>query len=286
MMKSALSRRHFLQSGLVASTSLAVFARPTSSSAAAVKPEREPFGGLKLGMASYTFRKFSLDEAIAMTKQAGLKYINLKDTHLPLNSTAEDCAAAHKKIEDAGLTLMGGGVIYLKNDENQVRKVCEYAVNAGMPMIVCSPEPNALDVTERMVKEHHLRAAIHNHGPTDKNYPSPLDVLKMVENRDPCMGICMDVGHTVRIGEDPVVAINKCAARLYDFHIKDVTRADPKGADTEAGKGIIDFVGVFKALEGIKFGGHIGLEYEANGNSPLTGVLESVAYMRGVLDTI
>jgi inosose dehydratase len=282
---SALTRRKFLQAGLLVSAAVgsSVCAR---AFAGATKPERDPFDGLKLGIASYTFRKFSLDQAIAMTVQTGLKYINLKDTHLPLTSTAAECAATAAKIKEAGLVLMGGGVIYLKKDNHQVRGVFEYARNAGMPMIVCSPEPEALDLVESMAKEFDIRVAIHNHGTTDKKYPSPLDVMKLVTSRDSRIGICMDVGHTVRLGEDPVQVISQCAERLYDFHVKDISEPSAKGKDTEVGKGIIDIVGVFKTLVAIKFPGHIGLEYEAHADAPLPGVMESVAYMRGVLAAI
>ena len=63
----------------------------------------------------------------------------------------------------------------------------------------------ALDLVEKMARQFKIRIAIHNHGPGDKKYPSPLDVLKMVKDRDELMGVCMDVGHSVRLGEDPVV---------------------------------------------------------------------------------
>jgi inosose dehydratase len=281
-----INRRDFLQTGLLGTTALAAAALPAPVSAAVTKPERDPLDGLKLGIASYTFRKFTLDQAIAMTKQVGLKYINLKDVHLSLKSTPEERRAARQKIEDAGLTLMGGGVIYMKNDAAEIRNVFDYARDSGMPTIVCSPDPDALDEVEKMVKEFNLRIAIHNHGPTDKKYPSPRDVLKMVKDRDERMGICMDVGHTVRIGEDPVAVINECAKRLYDFHIKDETKAAKDGQPIEVGKGIIDIVGVLKALIAVKFAGHLGLEYEAHETDPLPGANESVAYMRGVLAAI
>jgi inosose dehydratase len=283
----AFNRRRFLQTGLLGSTALAaVAALPAAALGAVTKPERDLFDGLKLGMASYTFRKFTLDQAIAMTKQVGMKHINLKDVHLALKSSPAERQEARKKVEAAGLTLMGGGVIYIKNQPEEARAVFEYAKDAGMPTIVCSPDPEALDTVEKLAKEYKLCVAIHNHGPGDKKYPSPLDVLKMVKDRDACMGICMDVGHTVRIGEDPVAVIKECSKRLYDFHIKDETMAAPKGAPTEVGKGVIDIVAVLKTLVEQKFSGHIGLEYEANGDAPMPGVIESVAYMRGVLAAI
>jgi sugar phosphate isomerase/epimerase len=147
-------------------------------------------------MASYTFRKFNLEQAIAMTRQAGVQYITLKDFHLPMRSSPAERRQARLSIEAAGLKLMGGGVIYMKNDEAEIKAAFDYARDAGMPVIVCSPDPAALGIVEEMAKSYDLRIAIHNHGPGDQKYPSPLDVLRLVKDRDPRMGICIDVGHT------------------------------------------------------------------------------------------
>ena len=100
------------------------------------------------------------------------------------------------------------------------------------------------------------------------------------------MGVCIDVGHTVRIGEDPVEAIHECADRLYDFHMKDETEATAKGKPVPVGCGVIDIVGVLKALKEIQYGYNIGLEYEEKENDPMPGVIESFGYMRGVLAAI
>jgi inosose dehydratase len=278
-----INRRRFLQTGLLGST----LALGAPGMAAVVKPDHEPDDGLKLGMASYTYRNFNLDQAIQMTKDAGLKYINLKgDFHLPLKSTKEECQAAKARIEAAGLTLAGGGVIYMKNDEVELQKIFDYAVNAGMPILVCSPTPDALDAVEKMAKQTGIMIAIHNHGPTDKTYPSPMDVYAMVKNRDPLMGICMDVGHTARIGVDPVMCINECGDRLHDMHVKDETKAAPEGKPTEVGRGVLDIVGILNALKARKYPYHINLEYEAHADNPQPGVRESIGYLRGVLAAI
>jgi len=140
---------------------------------------------------------------------------------------------------------------------------------------------------ERAVRDFKdIRVAIHNHGPGDKRYPSPLDVLRLVESRDERIGICMDVGHTVRIGQDPVEVLHKCATRLYDFHMKDVTAAAAEGKPTEVGRGVIDIVGVLRALVALKWPYHVALEYEANGHAPLPGALESFGFIRGALAAI
>lgn len=279
----AILRRRFLQAGVLSSTAMLAAHWPLAALAAVTKSVADPFHGLKVGIASYSLRKFSLEQAIAMTKQAGVKYLTLKDMHLPLKTTRDERQAARKKIEAAGLVVMGGGVIYMNNKEDEIRQAFEYARDAGMPTIVCSPDPAALDTVEKLAKEFDIRIAIHNHGPGDKRYPSPLDVFQAVRDRDVHMGLCMDLGHTVRIGEDPLAALQTCGSRLYDLHIKDVTQATPKGECTEMGKGVIDLVAVLRALLKLKFAYHVALEYEINGDAPLPGIIESFAYLRGVL---
>ena len=278
-----VNRRQFLRASMIGSTAIAVSELPPTTAGAVVKSDPNPERGLKLGMASYTLRKFSLDQAIIMTKELGLKHITLKSMHLEYDSTREQRHEARAKIESAGLKLMGGGVVYMKNDENEIRNSFKYAKDAGMPTLVCSPDPAGLDIVERMAKQYDVRIAIHNHGPGDDRYASPLDILRAVKNRDERMGICMDVGHTVRIGEDPIEVIHRCRARLYDFHLKDVTQATAKGASTEVGKGVIDIVGVLRALINVNFSYHLALEYEAHADAPMPGLTESVAYIRGVL---
>jgi inosose dehydratase len=294
-----LSRRGFLRAGLLAGAGTAALAQAgfaagrgpeaveQPAKTAFTKPVRDPFGGLKLGMASYTYRKFTLDQALEMTREAGLKYINLKDVHLPMKTSAAERQDVRRKVEAAGLVLMGGGVIYLLGvGEPEIRAAFEYVKDAGMPTMVCSPSPDVLDIVEKMARLYDVRVAINNRGPGDKYFPSPYDVHRVVKNRDQRLGICMDTGHTVRVGDDPVRVIRECGGRLYDLHLKDVTLARPEGKSTEVGRGVVDMVGVLRALVRRKFPFHAGLECDENENAPQPDVLGSVAYMRGVLAAI
>lgn len=285
----SVNRRQFLGRTLVAAGVAAAGGGLRLSSGAGEpgsKPAADVFHGLKVGVTSYTFNKFKLAQAIAMTNEAGVKYFSIKDVHLPLKSTKEQRREAREQIEGAGLVIMGAGVIYFKNNESDIRNVFEYARDTGVPTIVCSPDPDALDTTEKMLGEYGIRIAIHNHGPTDKKYPSPLDVLKLVKDRDKRMGVCMDVGHTVRIGQNPVEVMEACAERLYDFHMKDVTAAAPDGKAVPLGKGVIDIPAIMKQFVKMRWPNHVALEYEANANNPMPGVLESFAYLRKVCASI
>jgi sugar phosphate isomerase/epimerase len=240
-------------------------------------------GRLKLGLASYSMREFPLDQALAWAKLMDVKYMTFKDVHIPRTDPPEATRALRAKIEAAGITIMGGGTITIKNDPAQIKKEFEYAKNAGFPLIYVDPDPAALDTLEQMAKTYDIKVAIHNHGPENKNWPRPQDAYAAVKSRDKRLGLCIDVGHTLRTGTDPVASCRECRDRLYDMHVKDLTSKTDKESQTEVGRGVIDFPGLFRTLIEIGYQGQVGLEYEINAKAPLPGMIESMAYMRGVL---
>ncbi|HXW06164.1 MAG TPA: sugar phosphate isomerase/epimerase [Vicinamibacterales bacterium] len=238
---------------------------------------------LKLGVASYSLRKFPFEKALEMAKAMDVKYINFKDVHLPRTLSPEELKAARAKVEAAGFTIMGGGTITFRNEPAQVRADFEYAKHAGMPLIVAAPSFDSLDIVESCAKEFDIRVAIHNHGPEDKFFPSPYDAYKHIKGRDQRMGLCVDIGHTVRTGTDPTKAVLELRDRVYDLHVKDLRDVKDRDSQVIVGKGAIDFPGLFRALIQIGFTGHVGLEYEIDAGDPLPGMQQSFAYMRGVL---
>jgi len=240
--------------------------------------------GLKLGVASYSLRNFSRPQAIEMTKALGTPYINLKSVHLPYDLTAAEIAAARREIEGAGLQIVGGGMITFETDtDDGVRKYFDYAKAAGMPVIVGTSKPGVLPRIEKFVKQFDIKLAIHNHGPEDPDFPSPYDVLKAVKGMDPRMGLCMDIGHTVRTGTDPVRAAADAGPRLLDMHAKDLRDLRDKDSQCVVGEGKIPIAALFKQLEKMRYSGYVNLEYEIDAADPMPGMKQSFAYMRGVL---
>ena len=276
-MAQHVSRRVFFGT-MAAATALPRFGVQATSNPAAAPGTPT----LKIGLASYSMRKFSLDKALEMAKSLNVTYMTFKDVHIPRTDPLETTHALRAKIEGAGITIMGGGTIDLPNDPAQIRKAFEYAKSAGMPLIYTSPDPAALDTIEALVKEFDIKAVIHNHGPEDKWWPRPQDAYAAVKIRDKRMGLCMDIGHTLRTGTDPVQAVIECQDRLYDMHAKDLASKTDKDSQVEVGRGLIDFPALFRALIKINYQGQVGLEYEINENDPLLGMTESIAYMRGV----
>jgi sugar phosphate isomerase/epimerase len=238
----------------------------------------------KLGVATYSLRKFSRQQAIAMLKQMNVSYINIKEFHLPINSTPDEIKAGRKEFEDAGFVIEGGGnVSFDKDDDQDIRKKFEYAKLAGMPIIVCAPTHATLPKMEKFVKEYGIKIAVHNHGPEDKQFPTPRSVLEAVKTMDPRCGLCMDCGHTARTGVDVVESIREAGPRLLSMHIKDLADAKVRDSQCDVGEGVLPIAGIFRELRKMHYTGGVMLEYEIHENDPLLGMQKSLAFMRGVM---
>lgn len=241
-------------------------------------------GGLKLGVATYSFREFQRGLAISNTKKLGVKYVNIKEFHLPLTATPEEIAKAKAEFDKAGLVILGGGnVSFQNNDEADIRRKFQYAKAAGMGVIVCAPTHDTLPKMEKYVKEFDIKIAVHNHGPEDKHFPTPQSVLEAVKNMDPRCGLCMDVGHSARTGVDVVDSIRQAGPRLLDMHIKDLKNLMEKDSQVPVGDGAMPIPGIFRQLQKMNYQGGIMLEYEVEADNPMPGMQKSFSYMRGVL---
>jgi len=282
-LKNISSRRNFVCSGALVTAAFAI-----SRSVFAVAAEQSPANEgstIRLGLASYTFRNFSRAQMIGFLKQLNVLDLNAKDVkdHLPLDTREEADALADYVA--AGIKLHAAGTIYFAKDEDaDIRSKFEYCKRAGIGVIVAGdPTPETLPRIEKFVKEYDIRIAIHNHGPEDKLWHSPLDVLKAVKGMDPRIGCCIDVGHTVRAGTDVVQAIHEVGARLFNVHMKDLTNFQSKESQVPVGEGIMPLKKIFEALGSIKYMGFVDLEYEIHPEDPMPGAVASFAYMRGML---
>jgi len=278
---SKITRREFIKlAGPGAAVSLSTFIEARANYGQ--KKALQKIKTLNLGMASYTFRHFSLEETLAMTKRLGLRRIAFKDFHLPLKSSEAEINAISKRVREAGFELYGCGVVYMQN-ETEVEQAFKYARAAGMKVIIGVPSHELLNSVDKKVQEFDIKLAIHNHGPEDKRYPTPESVYEKIRNLDPRLGLCLDIGHAQRAGLDPSECAKKFADRLLDVHIKDVTASSKEGTSVEVGRGVIDIPKFLQTLLKLDYSGVVALEYEKDENDPLPGAAESIGYIRGVL---
>lgn len=283
------NRRDFLQWTTAGAAALAAgsgFATPSRCEAGLTKEPSaaEQKRKYALGIASYTVTQFPLEKGIEMTVAVGLKHFCLHPRFVPIDKPDEVVKAA-EAVRAAGLDLYACGVIYMKTAA-EVDQAFEYAKAAGVKLIVGVPMPELLAMTNEKVQQYDIAVAIHNHGPTDPVYPTPDIIYEKIKSLDPRIGLCIDIGHTARVGVDPSEAAQRCADRLLDFHIKDVNETTAKGHCVEAGRGVLDIPRFIRTLDELGYEGKISFEYEKDMNAPLPGLAESAGYYRGVMASV
>ena len=276
------SRRNFLRiagTGVLAAGVAPIFGSVPGDGGKKAKQAADAF---TVGMAGYTFREFNAEKTIEMMKRIGVSNLSLKDFHMPLTSTREQIGETLAKFRAGGINVYTLGVIYMKTQE-AVDQAFNYASMAGVGMIVGAPDYELLPYVEKKVKSSGIKIAIHNHGPDNPLYPNARDIWDHVKDRDARIGICIDIGHTLRDGQDPAADIIKYAPRIFDVHIKDVDKASKEGRTVEMGRGLIDIPAVVASLRRIKYSGSCSLEFEKDMKDPLAGIAESIGYFKGVM---
>lgn len=239
----------------------------------------------KLGMAGYTFVNFDIDKTLDIMQRLDVHYLCIKDFHLPLDSTDEQIAAFKEKLAAKGVTGYAVGPIYMKS-EAEVDRAFAYAQRVGVKLVVSVPNYELLPYVDQKVKEYDFRTAIHLHGPDIKTYPDATDVWEHVKDLDPRIGMCLDLGHDLRNGCDPIADFKRYRSRVFDIHLKDVTDNTKAGHAIELGRGKIDFRSLVKALRKAGYTGSCSLEYEKDMKDPFLGIAESIGFFKAVCQMV
>ena len=242
----------------------------------------DPYAGLPMGVQSYCFRKFGFEDALAKTKALGLRFIELYPGHQRSHLPPEQLEQARAALRAAGITVNAYGVCGFGTNQGKNRKLFEFARVMDIPHISANPRPESLDGVEALCKEFDIKIAIHNHGPRSL-WPTPERILEAVGRRDERVGVCIDTGHFIRAGADPVRAVYALGPRVHGVHLKDLNE---QRRDVVVGKGTVDWVAFFRALRAVGFDGYLSLEYESSPANPLPAMQESLAGIRSALGRI
>lgn len=233
------------------------------------------FGPYQVAIESYCFHDVDLRTTLSKVKSLGLKYAELHEGHLALNSSDDQLAVAKTELKSAGITAVS---IYIhdafSSDESTARAIFEFAKKMGFRFINGGPKRDSLPLLNRLIPEYQVGIAIHNHGPGTR-YDSVEDVTSVLDRHEH-LSACIDIGHFARSGVDPVRAIRTIGRRAVELHVKDIRE---NKENVVVGRGIIDMPAVFTALREIRFDGLLTLEYEGdwdNVNARMTGMRQSL----------
>ena len=274
-MQTLTTRRRFLALTTAAAAGATIFDVPDILAA------EDPYGGLPIGVQSFSLRKYNVVEAIRHIQGMGLHFVEFFSKHLNPAATDKQLAENRQLLERAKVSISAHGVNRFSKDEAANRKVFEFAKRAGIRNITANPLPDAFDSLDKLVAEFNIRIAIHNHGP-GALYDTIESVKKAVKGRHKLIGACVDTGHFIRSKEDPVKAVHELGARVFGVHMKDEAKQEKQSHNVVIGSGHLDVLGLFKGLKKVGFpaDGALSLEYEANPDNPIDDMKQCLAVAR------
>lgn len=258
-MANELDRRQAICAGLVGAAAVVA-----PGVAHGLGRYQDPYRPFRVGIQSYSLRAFPFDKALELTQRLGLRYWEGFQNHVPISADPAARQAVLAALKEARVVLDSWGVQGFDGNEQSARRVFEFARAMGIRTISADPSPDALDLLDRLVQEYKVNIAIHNHGPGSR-YDKISSVENALRGRHPRMGACIDTGHFLRSGEDPVEAIRRLGKRVHGVHLKDVK---DKTLFTEVGKGDLDTVGLFRELRKLRYNSLVALEYEEHPDDP------------------
>jgi len=243
------------------------------------------YGGFTLGIQSFTLRKLPLLPMLDAVQRLGLTAVELIPetkllfyefgSHFPLTEDAGEIARVQAALAARGIRLAASGVHGVA-DEAAARRLFAFAKAAGIPLLTIMPDDEALDALDRLCAEHPaVKLGIHNHGPHFR-YDKIADVEATLAGRHPSFGACVDAGHFIRSGEDPVEAVRRLGPRVHGVHLKDYRSEGLFPAGCILGEGKLDLDRFFRALRAVEFGPDdaLSLEYEESPDDPIPEVEE------------
>ena len=257
-------------------------------------PDDHKISGFAMGCQAWTFNRFTVFQAIEMTAKAGGRVIEFfpgqalspdhKDIKFDHHASDDVIDMVKAELKKNDIIAVNYGVVGLPNNEDECKKVFEFAKKLGCIGVTSEPDPAAMDIIEKMVKEYDIRLSIHDH-PKRENDPNykfwdPNYVLSLVKDRDPRMGACADTGHWVRSGLVPLDCLKILKGRVMSSHLKDLNAMSPGAHDVPYGTGVSDVKGILDELKADGFNGNISVEYEYQQENPLPNVEKCIAFVK------
>ena len=294
---AAMNRRELFRNGLLSGAALLLGA----DSALAQDPQQPqqrrrrqaqgqgqgrrlgPYAPFRMGIQSYSLRHFKLDEALDKTKALGLRFWEAYPAHIPQTDDPAKIKEMLDKLAASQVRLRSWGVVGFDADEAKTRKVLDFAKAMNVAVVSADPSPESFPVLDKVLEQYpEIYIAIHNHGPGHR-YDKISDVTKAIQGHHERIGACVDTGHYLRSGEDPVAAVKAFGKRTYGVHLKDVKG---KTQFTEVGKGDLKVADLLKELRGLQYRQIISLEYEEHVENPISYIEECLAATREAIKQI
>lgn len=278
-----LSRRDFGKATLGALGALTVGSVPLW----ARKAPSSVFGGIQIGVMTYSFRDRTLDKALENIVDIGFSSVELYSGHLdPLKATDDEIRSCKVKFAGAGVTI-ASYYVEMGDDptDAQIDRCFQAARLLGVNVLSSSLTKPLVPRVDKACAKYSTHLGLHNHWfnpPDSKQFQDPEDFDEALKNSSPWLGITLDVGHFHAAGHDPVQFIAAHRDRIVSLHLKD-RGDDPQHTDHPFGKGNTPNIAVVQLLKKMHYKHAANIEWEVENADPYEGVKEGLAYFKNAL---
>ncbi|MFL6214613.1 MAG: sugar phosphate isomerase/epimerase family protein [Blastocatellia bacterium] len=281
---TTITRREF--SGILLGAAGTLMLRPFDK----VKPSI--VSGVEIGVQSYTYRKFTIEQMIAEMQKAGLSSVELWNGHLdPMKTSEAQFKAVKKKFDDAGIHVSAYCVNFPKDaSDEHLDRGYNGALLLGTHVMTASVQKSLVARLDQWSQKYKIRMGLHNHwfgeewykGDRTQEYETPDDFLNLFKTTSTYMNANLDVGHFAAAGYDPVAFLRQHHDRIVSLHVKDRDR-DAKRTNRRFGQGATPVVEVMRACKEVKFKYAANLEYEIEEDNPTAGLMDAFEYVKRAL---
>ncbi|MFD2255487.1 sugar phosphate isomerase/epimerase family protein [Luteolibacter algae] len=245
--------------------------------------------GFGIAVQCWSFREFTLFEAIELAAGAGLDglevYAKQKiggdfgNAIFGPGMTDEQTEAVIAKLAEHKLVIYNMGVLPVPADEAKARVIFDLAKRLNSYGIT-TESIDSIDTLEKLAAEYDIKVCFHNHPKPTKMW-NPDTTLKALEGRHENLGFCADIGHWATSGLDPLEVVQKVAPRIHSFHFKDRAVIGEWSRDLPFGTGIINLSAILDEVRKHGFAGNVSIEYEHNWSANQCEIAQCAGYLRG-----
>ena len=244
--------------------------------------------GFGISAQCWSFREFTLFEAIEMAAAAGMGGVEVfpgqklgadhGDAKIGPDLPDDKIQALLDHLKKNKLAAYNFGVTEIPKEEDKARKVFEFAKKLGL-YGVTTESLGGIDTLEKLAVEYDIKVCFHNH-PKPTPLWNPDKIWKAIDGRHQNIGYCADIGHWATSGLDPLEVIRKVAPRVLAFHMKDRASITEWTHDRPFGTGIIDLPTILDEVRKHGFAGNVSIEYEHNWKTSLPELAQCAGYLR------
>lgn len=218
------------------------------------------YKGIQLRANTFAKYKDNPSDLKQLLDAKGLSLVMFSSGNVEIDPAKMEANVAMHVNHARFVKALGGSSIQLTNSlrKNNVAPTADELARLAAAMNEIGKQTQAIGV----------QATYHNHMNQYGETPEEVDAL--VQAMDPkYLRLLLDVAHYHQGGGKPAEAVIKYQKVLHSMHIKDVEcpikgDSNPKSYKfVELGQGNVDLVGVFAAMDKIKFGGWAIVELDA-----------------------